>query len=376
MEQPKSSTSSQANSSSPLAGLQKPRFNDKLQNVDLLKIISDADFYTHRFDWNDHSFKTKAFVRIEPDSRRSESSLIPFIESLSLNPQGYPTPIASESPERTENPPFKVDVLKPRKDPKADWVNTDMDDWIQPTKRDVMRIQRSDKESETLLLRLRENIHLGVTWDVFRAEMALRDFSLSPIRVIIKFTKIGSFREDPPESLNKWDPETDPVRIDVVEHIIQEDLMLRQHLRKLQGNLVPYYYGMFVWHREGDRDIENWIIAMIMEDAGNPMSEMMCLLDLDVKKDILESLKRLREETQVIHDDMQGRHFLARERCDENSGKYAIVDYREAKDMALWDDQKRNEMKKRVDQALLFTLHVDRLEDGTIARWIDRKRKR
>ncbi|WWC73035.1 uncharacterized protein I206_107000 [Kwoniella pini CBS 10737] len=211
---------------------------------------------------------------------------------------------------------------------------TSLLEWQSSIKRNCRFVNDEEDLFKIIFCSVDEQIHAGCTWDVFRAD-------------------------DPDDDTSFWDGDEAYHRDDALKQIINEDYMLRQHLVKLQGLVVPRYYGMFVWHEEHDNKQENWIIATIMEDVGDPISEVMSRYSLPVKRQILDCFKHLHNIPHVVHQHTKYNHILERDNDDKRNiqvGKFFLIDFQHAVCLADWQYQEGQKELDREDKIMMWRL--------------------
>nr|XP_018259250.1 uncharacterized protein I303_08178 [Kwoniella dejecticola CBS 10117]OBR81408.1 hypothetical protein I303_08178 [Kwoniella dejecticola CBS 10117] len=186
--------------------------------------------------------------------------------------------------------------------------------------------------SKSNICQVTEHIHSGVTWD--------------------------SIREDipPPEERQSWDYDfvRDRTRVEVIGEVINQDYMLRQHLRHLQGSVVPYYYGMFIWRAAEDDDEDDWTIASVMEDVGAPVYPVMELYPLAVN---------------------ESRHILEREhkaKRNPKDGRFALVDFSSAISVADWQAADKKTMIDGEVRDMEYSLGVSHLHGPNTGKLLER----
>ncbi|WWC91135.1 uncharacterized protein L201_006076 [Kwoniella dendrophila CBS 6074] len=265
----------------------QPGFNPDFAGKDAFHLFMSPELESKRIGYSSKDFSGKVFTRIVPpytpyERPTAEEGLLTEADSR----RTY-SPAEADDPCLIDNSSNSTDshlYLRPNIEPQWE-QDYPLSEWIIPTKRDSNWISSNEDDSKVLFLRIDRKVHAGAIWDVFRGDMTTRDFKPSVQPIILKLTKFNSFKVNPTENISaaEWDAELDPFRSTVIDEVNKEDWILRQHLGSIQGNLVPFYYGLFVWHEEDDEDEDNWIIASIMEDVGNPLHEGVSRASLEVK---------------------------------------------------------------------------------------------
>ncbi|WWD06829.1 hypothetical protein V865_004925 [Kwoniella europaea PYCC6329] len=283
-----------------------------------------------------NGFNLKSFARINPPllknhdhaSRRNENP------PLATDSSGS---ITAEHPASSEDIPFRKTQTFIK--------------WSLVTPRESWRLSPDEDRSKSLFLRIYDQIHEGCTWDVFRGEMGLSDFSdrgrLQPI--VLKLTKLSSFRELAPEDTTFWDSEHDNDRCDVEEKITNEDYFLRCYLKALQGDIVPYYYGMFIWRKNNDQRRER-----------RP-----CL----TKKEIFQCYRTLFKKAKVVHHAWAPNHILKRDEVEEEhveKPKLALIGFEDAVSCASWTLDARKAEERSHLSLILSLLGSQKTKTGTV----------
>ncbi|WWC91132.1 uncharacterized protein L201_006073 [Kwoniella dendrophila CBS 6074] len=271
----------------------KHRFETKSQHIDVFFLHMDSKLGSDLTGHYAESFTGKAFTRIIPPYKCQQKKHT----SLPASP-------ANTTKTALTNPKHSLDNDKLASSNTTIYTTPDSHDYLQdnvtikwqrttsltkwnmPTPRSSCWISPEDEFGSTLFLAIDEELEVeeGHTWDVFRGGMLICNNESDGFQpVVFKITKFKSFRESIPEKPTDWNPDLDPVRTTVIDKVLNEDFILRQYLVGLQGDLVPYYHGMFVWHEEDDKDDENWIVAMVMEDVGDAMENNVFKYPLEMR---------------------------------------------------------------------------------------------
>ncbi|WWC91136.1 uncharacterized protein L201_006077 [Kwoniella dendrophila CBS 6074] len=360
----------------------QPGFNPDFAEIDVFHLIMSPELESERIGWSSKDFLGKAFSRIVPPytpidcvtTMKDDDSLeeeeeeedddddeIEMMEGSLVDEDASRFSSLIDSSSNPEDPHL---YLRSRNNIEIKWeIDYPLNEWIMPTKRDSWRIISSQEDNDKVLfLRIYHKVHAGGVWDIFRGDMRLRNRTGLYQTIILKLTKFNSFRDSTPENEYEWSSETDPFRTAVIDEVITEDWVLRQHLGSVQGDLVPYYYGMFVWHeaKEEDEDENNWIIASIMEDVGDPLPGGMLLYPLEVKQEIFRCFKRLHDDVDLVHGFGISRHVLDRDVNNKRNlgiqDRYALVDFKSSTSLQSLDTKRRHEKIAREEKVLLWEL--------------------
>ncbi|OCF57862.1 hypothetical protein L486_03883 [Kwoniella mangroviensis CBS 10435] len=112
-------------------------------------------------------------------------------------------------------------------------------------------------QDPVVLLRFDKYLASGNIWDFWLCHHSIYG------KVVLKIVDL----RDPPCINPYYDEYIDP--FEIVEHALQEEELLMDELKDLQGNLVPRYYGIYL--SDALPNLEIPYLAMILEYAGEPL---------------------------------------------------------------------------------------------------------
>ncbi|WWC73907.1 uncharacterized protein I206_107879 [Kwoniella pini CBS 10737] len=286
-----------------------------------LQLINPTYSTSPRVEYYGADVLDQMYTRIQPPQVESTFNDQYRVTHEQLTPPRVQTPsppndIDSLAVPTSSNRPLAVPTSSNRPHDKNKWKKTyALRQWNCPTP--PPSTDSNVNLDDILPVTIVERIHSGRTWDVFRGQIVRSDGAPTPI--VIRFTNLETFPEDFPAEINDWDVCTQHVRSNALSGIINEDYIYRSYLPRLQGDLVPLYYGMFIW--KGDRPEDGWMIVSILEDVGEEVEDHRILagLPLDINH--------------VVHGIEKAEQILERYENDENDTErryIKLIDFQES----------------------------------------------
>ncbi|WVQ64985.1 uncharacterized protein L199_003155 [Kwoniella botswanensis] len=131
--------------------------------------------------------------------------------------------------------------------------------------------------------------------------------------------------------------------LEIIEHALQEEELLMDELRDLQGIVVPKYYGMYQSETLGP-NLDIPYLAMLLEYAGNPLGPGFIDLHEDWLNKVYEAYRAIHTRG-VIHGDICTRHVLY-----DEYGRIRLVSFRrsDSVDMKNFMDVHRTVMEAAI----------------------------
>ncbi|KAK6907397.1 hypothetical protein I203_101391 [Kwoniella mangroviensis CBS 8507] len=163
-------------------------------------------------------------------------------------------------------------------------------------------------QDPVVLLRFDKYLASGNIWDFWLCHHSIYG------KVVLKIVDL----RDPPCINPYYDEYIDP--FEIVEHALQEEELLMDELKDLQGNLVPRYYGMYL--SDALPNLEIPYLAMILEYAGEPLGPGFIDLHEDWRIKVYEAYKAIHTRG-VVHNDICSRHVLY-----DEFGRICLVSFR------------------------------------------------
>jgi len=94
--------------------------------------------------------------------------------------------------------------------------------------------------------------------------------------------------------------------------ILQHEFMCYEHLREVQGEIIPTCYGLFKGEMDGDN-----ILCLVLEYGGERLRYVMQCMNWDFKKKAIAYLEELHKR-EIAHGDWNERNILVKKGTEEN----------------------------------------------------------
>ncbi|WWC91122.1 uncharacterized protein L201_006063 [Kwoniella dendrophila CBS 6074] len=361
----------------PSEQVKSPSFTTEFQDINFLHMRFRSDVEQGRvlgrvqFDSDE-----KLFTRIIPPHWFREIKNIdkpaPLLSPLPSRGSTFPV-------KQTPSPVDNAETTQPHANPSTEMVFTStikrtvwnwtyaLRQWSGPSLGSDPYITEGDEHSAILFIRVKEFLHTGRTWDIYRGDIMLSADTGPIVPIVLRLTCLKEFIEEIPNVL-EWDPARQQVRSQALEGIINEDLHYRSYLSRLQGKLVPYYYGLFVFKEDDDQGEDEWIIASILEDVGDQIEPMAPIAGapLKVREEIFEAVEYLHNYGYLSHNGLNQSHILERYSNDDHppSQHITLVDFQESVGCLGKNKEKGEHLKKRELLHLSYLLSCHRNDKG------------
>ncbi|KAL6307972.1 hypothetical protein BKA93DRAFT_822940 [Sparassis latifolia] len=147
----------------------------------------------------------------------------------------------------------------------------------------ILSNDSDSSQSDTLYVRQGKRIHRGRRAIVFACQM--QQGEETPIDVVLKLTTLKAHHDD----------------------LIKEAGFYENQLAAVQGNVVPWFYGIFQGQFRS-----RFMTCMVLEHCGEPMGQAQ-YEDIDFKAELINRLGYLHSFCGIEHGDVRGSNILVKD---------------------------------------------------------------